>query len=183
MALFDAVHARLLALLSGAYPLAPGPADRALPRETFTLGQVFLPAQNPQWPKVVVTRQYDLVYRELEYDAEDPTSENQHQGPHLRRLSVDVRVQYLLEVPRALAPRDRQLALGALTTATLRAMGDGALLEWVLVWPGSWAEVAVGCTRSGKTTVGKVDELRVLLTVPLELLVAQDIVESPGAWS
>lgn len=183
MAFLDAVHTRLAALLAGTYPVAPGPGDRAVPVGTFTVGRVFLPAQNPEWPRVAMTRQYDLVYHDVEYDADDPTAENQHQSPHVRRLFVDVRVQYTLERPAALAPRDRELVLGAVTTATLRAQNDGALLEWVLAYPESWQGVAIGCTRAGRITAGKVDTLRVALTVPLLILVAQDITSSPGAWS
>ncbi len=183
MAFLDAVHTRLAALIAGTYPVTPGPGDRAVPAGTFAVGKTFLPAQNPEWPKVALTRQYDLVYREQEYDADDPTAENQHQGPHVRRVSVDVRVQYALERPAALAPRDRELVLGALTTATLHAQNDGTLLEWVLAYPASWAGVAIGCTRSGRITAAKVDTLRVALTVPLLILVEQDITSSPGAWS
>ena len=183
MAFLDAVQTRLAALIAGAYPASPGPGDRVIPAGTFTMGRVFLPAQNPEWPRIALTRQYDLVYREQEYDADDPTAENQHQGPHVRRVSVDVRVQYALERPTALAPRDRELVLGALTTATLHAQNDGTLLEWVLAYPASWAGVAIGCTRSGRITAAKVDTLRVALTVPLLILVEQNITSSPGAWS
>lgn len=183
MALFDAVHARLVALIAGTYPVTPGPGDRAVPAGTFTAGKVWLPAQNPEWPKVAVTRQYDLVFHDVEYDGDDPTAENQHQSPHIRRVLVDVRVQYNLERPQALAPRDREIVLGALTTATLRAQNDGALLEWVLAYPESWQGVAIGCTRAGRIAAAKVDTLRVALTVPLLILAEQDITTSPGVWS
>lgn len=180
MAFLDAVQTRLAALIAGTYPATPGPGDRAVPVGTFTVGRVFLPAQNPEWPKVALTRQYDLVFSPPIFDRYSPTAVNTRDATWYRELAVDVRIQYALERPQSLAPRDRELVLGALTTATLRAAGDSMLLERALLWRENWTGVALGARLRIAPTAGKVDTLRVGLVFPLLLTLSQDATVSPG---
>lgn len=180
MAYLDAVYTRLVALLAGSYPASPGPGDRVIPAGTFTMGKVWLPAQNPEWPRVAVTRQYDLVFSPPTFDRYSPTAVNTRDATWYRELAIDVRIQYALERPQSLAPRDRELVLGALTTATLRAAGDSMLLERALLWRENWTGVALGARLRVAPVAPKVDTLRVVLTFPLLLTLSQDATTSPG---
>lgn len=182
MALLDAVHSRLTSLIAGTYPVTPGPSDRAINAGTFTPGKVWLPAQNPEWPKVAMTRQYDLVYSPPRFDRASPTAVNTRDASWFRELPVEVRVQYAIERPAPLAPRDRELVLGALTSATLRAANDAALLEWVLLWPSNWQGVASGARWGAAPSTTKTDPLRLVLSLPLLLILRQDARVTPGAW-
>lgn len=180
MAFLDAVQKRLAALIAGTYPATPGPGDRAVPAGTFTVGRVFLPAQNPEWPKIALTRQYDLVFSPPTFDRASPLAVNTRDPVWYRELAVDVRIQYAIERPTALAPRDRELVLSALTTATLRASGDSMLLERVLLWRENWSGVALGARLRIAPTAGEVDTLHVGLVFPLLLTLSQDATTSPG---
>lgn len=180
MAFLDDIHTRLAALIAGTYPAVPGPGDRVVPSGTFTMGKLWLPAQNPEFPRVAVTRQYDLVYSPPTFDRQNPLAVNTRDGTWYRELAIDVRIQYALERPQSLAPRDRELVLGALTTATRRAAGDAMLLERVLLWRENWTGVALGARLRAAPTAPKVDTIRVMLTFPLLLTLSQDATVSPG---
>lgn len=181
MGLFDVVHTRLTSLIAGTYPETPGPGARVLPADTFALGKYFLPAQNPEWPKVAITRRYDLVYAPATFDGYSPLAVNTRDSAWYRELAVEVRVQYALERPQPLAPRDRELVMGAMTAASLKAANDAALLEWVLLWPANWQGVALGCRWGARPTVAKLDTMRLGLSLPLLLTLRQDATVTPGA--
>lgn len=181
MALVDDVATRLAAIVAGTYPPNPGVGDRAIPEGTFKIGQVFLPSQNNLFPRTaVVTRTCDLVIYPPTFDRASPLAVNTRDPVWYREMGADVRVQYVVENPTALAPRDRELVLGAVTAASRRAAGDSMLLEWALLWRRNWDTVALGARLRAAPVAPKVDTLRVVLTFPILLTLRQDATASPG---
>lgn len=183
MALLDAVQARLLALLAGTYTTG----GRYCPPSTFVAGEVFLPRQNPRFPSgtasAALNRRFDLHWRSLAYEGPNPNAENELLSPVVRAADVDLLVQYAITLPPALAPTDTELALGAMTAASLRALDDAALIEWAVAWTPNWSGVAIECIRRGPSTTAKRDSLCLTLTIPLRILLSQDTSTTPGAWS
>lgn len=183
MALLDAVQTRLLALLAGTYTTG----GRYCPTSTFVAGEIFLPQQNPRFPSgsqsAALNRRFDLHWRALTYEGPNANAENELLSPVVRAADVDLLVQYAITLPNALAPTTTELALGAMTTASLRALDDAALIEWALAWTPNWSGVAIECVRRAPSTTAKRDALCLLLTIPLRILVSQDTSATPGAWT
>lgn len=183
MALLDAIQTRLLAILAGTYTAG----GRYCPAATFAAGEIFYPAQNPRYPSgtqsAAINRRFDLHWKALAYEGPTPDAENELQSPAIRAADLDLLVQYAVTLPPSLAPTDTELRLGAMSTASQRAIGDAALIEWALAWTANWTGVAIECVRRGPSTTQKRDELCLELTVPLRFLVSQDTSVTPGAWS
>lgn len=183
MALLDTLETRLLAILDGSYTAG----GRSIPASTFVLGTIFYPKANPRYPagtsSAAINRRFDLHWRELAYEGPNPSAENELQSPAVRAADADLTVQYAIALPNALAPTDTELKLGALNTASKRALNDAALIEWALAWTANWSGVAIECVRRGPSTAVRRDELCLVLTMPLRILLAQDTTVTPGAWS
>lgn len=171
----DDLSARIGAILAGSFPVgAPW-----IPAETFTVGGTFLPAQNPRFPATaIVERRFDIVWQSLSFDPLG--SENSTQGPWVRSARALVRVQYKIRQAPALAPSRSELVLGALETATRRALDDAALIQWALLRPGAFTDLAVGALLDQDATAEKVDTMRVVGTTRVRFLVSQSAVTSPG---
>lgn len=186
MAILDALHTRLVALLGGTYPASATAPNRQIPPSTFAEGTLSLPRQNPQFPAgSVIDRRFDVSWDALAYDAPDPGVENQLQGPHTSTVNATLRVQYQITLPRPLVPRDgRGLDLGALEVATRKALGDAAVIRWCLLYGPSWAGLApevVRCSLAGPITTERAgDELRVVSVFPLRWLLSASAATSPG---
>lgn len=181
--LLDPITARLSAILGGTYPASP--ATPYVPPSTFTPGVVFLPHQNPEYPsgtaKAAANRRWDLVWTQLDFDPSG--TENASQGPWVRRASFSLRVQYELARPEALAPRDRQLVLGALAAASQRALDDATLVEWAFLRPAAWSGVAIAYQRAEPVTVAQVDTVRAVATLSGSILFQQSAVTAPTPWA
>lgn len=183
MALLDALSTRITAILDGSHAATSAVITPSL----FTAGRVFLPAQNPEFPSgtasAAAERRWDLAWKRLAYDNTPPHAENAAQGPWVRLAYFDLRVQYALVRPNALAPRDRQLVLGALELATRKALDDLALIEFAFYRPGAWTGVALDFERDADATAAPADELRVVGTLSGFLRFSQSASTSPGAWT
>lgn len=179
--ILDPVSERVSAIMTGAYPVG----SPYIPAGTFTVGQVFLPAQNPRFPggtaKAAANRRFDLVWGPLAFDP--PGSENGTQGPWVRSATLAVRAQYEIAQPRALAPSDRELVLGALELATRRALDDAAVIQWALLRPGAFADLAIGVLLEEPATAEKVDSVRAVGTTRARFLIEQSATASPGLWT
>lgn len=182
MALIDTLATRLSAILTGAYPVV----SPYITASTFVAGEIYLPHQNPEWPggaaRAAVNRRFDLIFGALGFTPEP--SPNAAQGPWTRTVPFTVRVQYEITRPTPLAPRDRALVLGALSTASKRAADDQAVLEWALVRPGALSGVtgAAGLTLRGSEIV-QADDVRLVLSVRAEVLLQQSATTTPGLWT
>lgn len=181
--LLDPITARLSAILGGTYPASP--ATPYVPPSTFTPGVVFLPHQNPEWPsgaaKAAANRRWDLAWTSLDFDPSG--TENASQGPWTRRATFDLRVQYEIARPDALAPRDRQLALGALSVASQRALDDATMVEWAFLRPAAWSGVAIGYQRTEPITVTQVDTVRAVARIAGVILFQQSAATAPTPWT
>jgi hypothetical protein len=181
--LLDPIIARVSAILGGAYPALP--ESPYVPLGTFTPGQVFLPNQNPEFPsgpsKAARDRLWDLVWTGLDFDP--PGTVNGGLGPWVRRGAFELRIQYALTRPGPLAPRDRELALGALAIASQRAMDDLTAIEWAFMQPVAWTGAAICYTRSDPATVTQADAVRVVATLPGSILFEQSAAIAPTPWS
>ena len=171
---------RLQGLLAGTYTAG----GRYVSGVTFTAGQVYLPQENPEWPDVVVDRQWDLHWSPeglpLRWDTADPQGQaNPHQGPHVTQVGALLRVHYEITRPEAVAPRETELVMGALAAATRKATDDAAALRFLLIWPPNWTDIAITC-MVGPITTAKADTLRVVSTIPLTWLVSTSAVTAPG---
>jgi hypothetical protein len=151
----------------------------------FTPGVVYLPHQNPEYPggtsRAAANRRWDLVWTQLDFDPSG--TENASQGPWVRRAAFSLRVQYELARPEALAPRDRQLTLGALAAASQRALDDATLVEWAFLRPAAWSGVAIGYQRAEPITVAQVDTVRAVATLSGSILFSQSAVTAPTPWT
>lgn len=180
MALTDDLLTRLQGLLAGTYTTG----GRYVTGATFVQSNVYLPQENPEWPDVVVDRTWDLHWSPgdlpLRFDvATDNEQENTYQGPHVTQVGALLRVQYELTRPENAAPRDTELVMGALSTATKKATDDAAVLRWMLHHTPNWSGVAIGCSV-GRVTTAKADTVRVVSQIPLTWLVSVSAVTSPG---
>lgn len=179
--LLDAVAARAAAIIAGAYPVG----TPYLTAGAFVAGAVFLPNENARFPagasKAAANRRFDFVWGALGFDP--PGSESSTSGPWVRTATLSVRVQYEIVQPRALAPSDRELVLGALELATRRALDDAAAIQWALLRPGAFADLAVGVLLEEPATAEKVDSVRAVGTTRARFLIAQSAVTSPGLWT
>ena len=180
MALTDDILTRLQGLLAGTYTTG----GRYVTGATFTASPVYLPQENPEWPDVVVDRTWDLHWSPpdlpLAFDVDTAEGqENTFQGPHITRVGALLHVQYELTRPEAVAPRETELVLGAISAATKKATDDGAALRWLLHHTPNWLNVAVAC-HVGRVTTAKADTVRVVSTIPLTWLVSVSAVTSPG---
>lgn len=173
--------ARIKAILAGTYPAAPGPTDRQIPPATFAAGSYRLPLENPAFPAVTFERRFDLFWVSGKYTPGASGSENQSQGPHLRELAADLLVSYAITLPPTLTPPAESLLFGALTAASTKAAEDEAVVEWALCWKDNWlATDIVSIARRADWTCKKADTLRLVLTVPLDVIVQVAGVTSPG---
>lgn len=181
--LLDPITARLTAILGGAYPASP--ATPYVPASTFTPGVVYLPHQNPEYPsgtsRAAANRRWDLAWTSLDFDPSG--TENASQGPWTRRAAFTLQVQYEIARPEALAPRDRQLALGALSVASQRALDDATLLEWAFLRPAAWSGVAIGYLRTEPITVTQADTVRAVARIAGTILFQQSAVTAPTPWT
>lgn len=181
--LLDPITARVTAILGGAYPALP--TAPYVPLGTFTPGVVFLPHQNPEYPggtaKAAVNRKWDLVWTGLDFDP--PGTAHGGLGPWVRRGTFELRIQYAITRPAALAPRDRELALGALSVASQRAMDDLTAIEWAFMQPVAWTGAAICYTRTEPARVTQSDAVRVVATLPGAVLFEQSGIVAPTPWS
>lgn len=179
----DAIETRLLALLAGTYTTG----GRYCPASTFVAGTIFYPKGNPRFPagtaSAAINRRFDLHWRAESFEGPNANAANELQSPVVVALDVDLLVQYAIALPNALAPTDTELKLGALALASKRAIRDARLIEWAVAWTPNWSGVAIECVRRAPATTAKRDELCLVLTVPLRILVSNDTSTSPGAWS
>jgi hypothetical protein len=179
--LLDSLSTRVSAILTGTHPSG----TPYLTAGVFCAGQVSLPAQNARFPggaaKAAANRRFDLAWSPLGFDP--PGSENGAQGPWVRTATLTIRVQYEIQQPRALTPTDRELALGALEVATRRALDDAAVIQWALLRPGAFADLAIGVLLEEPATAEKVDSVRAVGTTRARFLVSQSAVTSPGLWT
>lgn len=175
MGLLDAFAERTVAILTSAYPVgAP-----YIPAGTFTVGEVFLPAQNPKFPTgAVVDRRFDFVWKSMGFDING--SEVGVQGPWVRDPRLEIRVQYKIAQPPGLAPPKTELVLGALEAATRKALNDVALIQWAMTRPGAYADLAIGVLFEEDATADKADALRAIGTTRVTVLKSQSVVSSPG---
>ncbi len=182
--LLDSITARLTAILGGAYPASP--ATPYVPAGTFTPGVVFLPHQNPEWPsgtaKAAANRRWDLVWRAATWDARG--YEGSAGGPWVRRLAFNLRVQYEIVRPAALAPRDRALVLGALAVASSRAMSDLLEVQRIFMIDDAWAGAAMAYVPSPDAlTVDQRDSVTLVGTLRGAFLVEQSAMTAATLWS
>lgn len=194
MPLLTDIKARILALMAGTYPAVSDVMHRVIPAGTFTLGQIYLPQENPEFPAGAdyagIDRVYDVVATSLQYDGVDASavnSANPYQGPHVRDFAFEIRIQYGINRPTPLAPRELELAMGALTDASFNGLSDLAVLEWCFLGPTAWgadglggSKIAMGWMRTGPSVTVKVDKLRMEARMPGRLLFSQSAVTSPG---
>jgi len=180
--LLDPITARVTAILGGAYPASGTPY---IPVSTFVPGVIYLPHQNPEWPggasRAAINRRWDLVWTSLDFDPSG--TENTAQGPWTRRATFDLRLQYEIARPEALAPRDRALALGALSVASQRAIDDLTLVEWALLRPAAWSGVAIGYQRAEPARVTQVDPVRAVASLGGAILFQQSAATAPTPWT
>lgn len=161
--LLDPVRTRLVAILSGTYPaLAP-----YIPPSTFTESQVALPQANPGFPagaqSAAANRAFDLTWPTSDFDPAGV--ENGSQGPFVRAVIFELRVQYAVQLPRAHTPLPTELALGAMEVASRRAQDDAARIVWALQQPGAWTGAAIGLLRLDPVTVTKADRVRAVALI------------------
>lgn len=187
MALLTDITARIVALMAGTYPATSDVRHRQIPPTTFIPGVIYLPQENPEFPSgadsAAIERRYDVVATQLQYDGVDAgavNSANPYQGPHIRDFGFEMRIQYAIARPTDLAPRELELAMGALTTASVRALNDLAVLEWCFLGPTAWSGVAIGWMRTGPSVAVKIDTLRLEGRMPGRLLFAQSAVTMPA---
>lgn len=187
MALLTDIKARLLALMAGSYPTTATPPNRQISPGAFTLGRIYLPRENPEFPagadSAAIERRFDVVATSLQYDGVDDGAKNTanpYQGPHVRDFAFEVRIQYAVNRPEDLAPREIELAMGALTDASFKGLSDLAVVEWAFLGPTAWQGVAIGWMRTGPSVAVKVDTLRMEARMPGRLLFAQSATSSPG---
>lgn len=181
MALLDDVSTRLLGLLAGTYTAG----GRYCPTSNFVAGEIFYPKSNPRFPagsqSAAVSRRFDVHWRSLGYEGPNTNAENELASPVVLGVDLDLLVQYAITLPPALAPTDSALRFGAMAAASVRALNDARLIEWALAWSANWSGVAIQCTRRAIATTTKRDELCLLLTIPLRILMLNDTTTSPGA--
>lgn len=180
----DNVKTRIGAILAGSYPVSPGADDRRITPNTFAEGSFRLPLENPKFPVVTVERRFDLRWVSQEYGGDDPTAENQSQGPHLVAVSLDLRISYAFTQAPALTPPGELLAMGAFEAATRKAQNDWRSIEWALCWWRNWSGVTpasiVAIRRRGPVTCAPVDGVRVELFAPLVLDLSISATSDPG---
>lgn len=138
-----AIKARIEAILAGAYPASP--ATPYIPAGLFAPIAVTIPSQNARWPggaaRAAVSRRWDLVWRGARWDG--TVGEGASNGPWVRRLGFDLRVQYEIEQPGSLTSSDKSLTLGALSVASQRALDDLLEVQRVFMLIGAWDGCAI----------------------------------------
>jgi hypothetical protein len=170
--LLDPVRTRLAAIIAGTYPVG----SPYIPAGTFTERQIALPQSNPSFPggsqSAALNRAFDLA-----------GVENGSQGPFVRAVLFELRVQYAVQLPPALSPLPTELALGALELASRRAQDDAARIVWALLQPGAWTGAAIGLLRLEPVTVAKADRIRAFATLRGVIGVSMSAATAPDLWS
>ncbi len=179
--LLDPVRTRLAAILAGTYPTG----SPYIPAGTFTESQIALPQANPSFPggsqSAALNRAFDLTWPTSDFDPAGV--ENGAQGPFVRAVVFELRVQYALQLPRALTPLPTELALGAMEVASRRAQDDAARIVWALLRPGAWTGAAIGILRLDPVTVTKADRIRAVAMIRGVVGVSMSTATAPDLWS
>ncbi len=180
-ALLEAARTRLVAILAGAYPVG----SPYIPAGTFTESRIALPQSNPAFPagaqSAAINRAFDLVWSESQFDPAGP--ENGSDGPHVWLQSFELRVQYAVQLPKALQPLPTELVLGAMELASRRAQEDAARIIWALQRPGAWDGAAIGLMRLAPVRVVKEDRLRAVAPIRGAIGISMSAATAPDLWS
>ena len=179
--LLDPVRTRLAAIIAGTYPVC----SPYIPPGTFTESRIALPQANPSFPagaqSAAVNRAFDLQWPTSDFDPAGV--ENGSQGPFTRAQVFELRVQYAVQLPKALTPLPTELSLGAMEVASRRAQDDAARIAWALQRPGAWAGVAIGLMRLDPVTVTKADRVRAVALIRGAIGVSMSAATAPDLWS
>lgn len=179
--LLDPVRTRLAAILAGTYPVgAP-----YIPAGTFTESQIALPQANPSFPagsqSAAINRAFDLTWPTSDFDPAGV--EDGSQGPFIRAQVFELRVQYAVQLPKALTPLPTELSLGAMELASRHAHDDAARIIWALQQPGAWTGAAIGLLRLDPVTVAKADRVRAVALIRGVIGVEMSAATAPDLWS
>lgn len=181
-----AIKARIEAILAGAYPASP--SQPYIPAGVFSPLSVTIPAQNPRWPggaaRAAISRRWDLVWLGARWDG--TAGEGASNGPWVRRLSFDLRVQYEIRLPDSLMPTDKSLSLGALSVASQRALDDLLEVQRVFMLIDAWVGSAIAYVpQDNSITIDPLSSDSVTAYGHLlgEILVQQDADSAATLWS